>query len=112
MNQGSPSRHAGRPAIRLTLMLETRAHAGHASLESQIMKRARKAKLAGATVFEGHAGYGASGHLHEGHLLSDDRPRAIVIVDEQGRIESFLEEIAPLLNGVTVSLAEVEVVEL
>ena len=108
----SPSGHVGRPATRLTLMLETRAHVGHASLESQIMKKARKAKLAGATVFEGHAGYGASRHIHEGHLLSDDRPRAIVIVDEPQKIESFLEEIGPLLKGVTVSLSEVEVVEL
>lgn len=112
MTEAPPSRYAGRPATRLTLMLQTRAHAGHASLESQLMKRARKAKLAGATVFEGHAGYGASGQMHEEHLLSDDRPRAIVIVDENERIESFLEEITPLLRGVTVSLVEVEVVEL
>jgi hypothetical protein len=73
MRTMTDSHFAGRLAKLLTFMISVHDHARHNSLVMEL-KRARKSKLAGATVFEGNEGYGASGHVHQGHLLSDDPP--------------------------------------
>jgi uncharacterized protein len=106
------SHFAGRPAKRLTLLMSVHDHVRHNSLEIELVKRARKAKLAGATVFEGDEGYGASGHVHQVHLLSDDRPLAVVIIDQPEKIDRFLAEVANLLDGVLVTVDEIEIVDL
>ncbi len=106
------SRFVGRPAKRLTLLMSVHDHVRHNSLEMELLKRARKAKLAGATVFEGDEGYGQSGHLHQEHFLSDDRPLAVVIIDEPDKIDQFLNDIAGLLDGVLVTVDEIETLDL
>jgi|HubBroStandDraft_1064217.scaffolds.fasta_scaffold134734_2 PII-like signaling protein len=112
MKTTTPSRFPGRPAKRLTLLITVRDHVRHTSLERELLKRARKAGLAGLTVFEGTEGFGASGHVHREHLLSDDRPLALVIIDEPEKIDAFLEEVRPLLTDVVVTVTEVEVLDL
>jgi uncharacterized protein len=112
MRPTAHSRFAGRPGTRLTLLMNVRDHARHSSLEIELLKRARKAKLAGATVFAGDEGFGASGHLHSNHALSDDRPIALVIVDQAEKIEEFIDEVSDLLDGVLVTVEEVEILDL
>ena len=112
MKTTTDSRFAGRPAKRLTFLLSVHDHVRHNSLEMELLKRARKAKLAGATVFEGNEGYGASGHVHQEHFLSDDRPLAVVIIDQADKIDEFLDAISHLLDGVLVTVDEIEVVDL
>jgi len=112
MRSTANSHFAGRPAKRLTLLISVHDHVRHHSLEMEILKRARKAKLAGVTVFKGNDGYGASGHLHHVNVLSDDRPLAVVIIDEPAKIEAFLEGITNLLDGVLTTIDEIEIVEL
>ena len=111
MRTTTGSRFAGRPAKRLTFVISVHDRVGHGRLEVELVKRARKAKLAGATVFEGREGYGASGHVHREHLLSDDRPLAVVVIDRPDKIEEFLDEVAHLLDGVLVAVAEIEVLD-
>jgi PII-like signaling protein len=106
------SRFAGRPAKRLTVLMTVHDHVHRNSLEMELLKRARKAKLAGATVFEGDEGFGASGHVHREHLLSDDRPLAVVIIDEPEKIDRFLEEVGHLLTGIVVTIDEIEILDL
>jgi uncharacterized protein len=106
------SHFPGRPAKRLTLLMSVHDHVRHNSLEMELLKRARKAKLAGATVFEGDEGYGASGHVHTEHFLSDDRPLAVVIIDRADKIDDFLNEIASLLHDVLVTVDDIEIVDL
>jgi PII-like signaling protein len=77
-----------------------------------LLKRARRAKLAGATVFEGHEGYGASGHIHRSHVLSDDSPISVVFVDLPDRIEAFLNDVSDLLVDVLVTVDDIDVVEI
>jgi PII-like signaling protein len=56
------------------------------------MHRARSFGLAGASVFRGPEGYGASSRIHSTLILglSEDLPTAVVIVDREERIRDFL----------------------
>jgi len=58
----------------------------------RIVLEARKAGLAGATVFKGIMGYGGSSRIHTAKILrlSEDMPLIIEIVDEIKKIEEFL----------------------
>ncbi len=100
------------PAKRLTIFLGESDHYRHHSLGSEIVDRARRAGLAGCSVFRGAAGFGATGHLHTAHLLSlsEDLPVAIVIVDAPGRIAEFLPQLDELVTGGLVILDDVEVI--
>lgn len=64
----------------------------------EIVIKARKAGLAGATVFKGIMGYGGSSRIHTSKILrlSEDMPLTIEIVDESSKIEQFL----PILNEI------------
>jgi uncharacterized protein len=57
-----------------------------------IVKEARRRGLAGATVFRGIAGFGASSRIHTSNILrlSLDLPMVVEIVDKPERIEAFL----------------------
>ena len=100
------------PAKRLTIFVGESDHYRHHSLVSEIVERAREARLAGCSVFRGTEGFGATGHLHTARLLSlsEDLPVAIVIVDEPARIEQFLPRLDELVTGGLVILDDVEVI--
>jgi len=57
-----------------------------------IVKKARESGLAGATVFRGLEGFGASSRLHTAKLLrlSSDLPIVIEIVDTDEKIQAFM----------------------
>lgn len=65
----------------------------HIPVYEKIVLEARKFGLAGATVFKGIMGYGSNSRIHTSKILrlSEDLPLIIEIVDEFGKIESFLE---------------------
>lgn len=100
------------PAKRLTVFIGESDHYRHHSLSSEIVDRARRAGLAGCSVFRGAAGFGATGHLHTAHLLSlsEDLPIAIVIVDAPDRVEAFLPQLDELVTGGLVILDDVDVI--
>lgn len=112
METMTDSHFTGRSAKRLTLMMSVHDHVRHNSLEMELLKRARKSNLAGATVFAGDEGYGASGHVHQGHLVSDDRPLAVVFIDQADKIDEFLDAVSHLLDGVLVTVDEIEILDL
>jgi len=84
----------------------------HKPLFHEIVHRAHKAGLAGATVLRGIEGFGASSRIHTTRILSlsEDLPVAIVIVDEEERIRAFLPQLDELVTEGTVMLDEVEVI--
>ena len=100
------------PAKRLTIFIGESDHYRHHSLSSEIVDRARRAGVAGCSVFRGVSGFGATGHLHTAHLLSmsEDLPIAIVIVDAPERIEALLPELDELVTGGLVILDDVDVI--
>jgi PII-like signaling protein len=65
---------------------------GHNSLHELIVQEARKTGLAGATVWRGVMGYGATSRIRTSKILdlSSDLPIIIEIVDEEGKINAFL----------------------
>ena len=62
------------------------------SLYEAIVLKARELNLAGATVFRGIMGYGASSRIHSIKLLrlSEDMPVMIEIVDSEDNINKIL----------------------
>lgn len=98
---------------RLTIFLGESDHHGHTPLATEIVQRAHRAGLAGASVFRGVEGYGASNHIHTTRILSlsDDLPIAIVIVDRDEAIQAFLPQLDELIEEGLVILDDVEVVK-
>jgi PII-like signaling protein len=108
---GSDEVPAARPAhCQVTFWIGKRDRAGHHSLMVELFRRARRAGIAGATAFEASEGFGASGRLHRPHLVSDDSPIAVVMIDTRPRVDGFLEEVADLLDQMFVVVEDVEVV--
>ncbi|MDA8280578.1 MAG: DUF190 domain-containing protein [Actinomycetota bacterium] len=96
---------------RLTVWIEVQDHARHGSLMVELLKRVRVAKMAGVTVFEGISGFGASGAVHRTHLLRDDAPLAVVVVDRPERVDAFVGSIGELLGDALLVLDDVTIVD-
>ena len=100
------------PGKRITVFIgEDDRHHGE-PLYVVIVKRAHAAGLAGASVFRGMEGYGASSHIHTTRMLSlsQDLPIAIVIVDAEEPIRKFLPVLDELVTEGVVLVDDVEVV--
>ncbi|MET8779512.1 DUF190 domain-containing protein [Nocardia sp. NPDC050713] len=108
---GSPA-DAGRwqQAARLTVLLDEDDKWRRGPLFHEIVRRARDAGLAGASVWRGVEGYGASSRIHTSRVLdlAEHLPVQVMIVDEPQRLRSFVAENAEVLSGVTVTLSPVE----
>jgi PII-like signaling protein len=100
------------PAARLTIMVGESDQAHHRPVYTEIVHRAHKAGLAGASVFRGMEGFGRSNHIHTTRLLSlsEDLPVAIVIVDTEERLRAFLPQLEELEIEGLVLLEPVEVI--
>ncbi len=70
---------------------ETDKH-GRVPVYEKIVMEAKKQKLAGATVYKGILGFGASSVIHSSKILSisDDLPLVIEIVDTESKISTFV----------------------
>jgi PII-like signaling protein len=99
------------PATRLTIFVKESEQWHHKPLYTEIVHRAHVAGLAGASVFRGIEGYGASSHIHTSRILSlsEDLPCTVVIVDSEERIRAFLDAAGELLDNGLVLLDQVEV---
>jgi uncharacterized protein len=84
----------------------------HKPLYAEIVHRAHRAGLAGATAIRGIEGFGASSRIHTPHLfrLSEDLPLLIVIVDTEERIQAFLPSLDELEISGLVFRDEVDVI--
>jgi uncharacterized protein len=98
---------------RLTIFIGESDHRGRTPLATEIVQRAHAAGLAGASVFRGIEGYGASNHIHTTRILSlsDDLPIAVVIVDTERAIQAFLPHLDELITEGLVIIEDVEVVK-
>jgi uncharacterized protein len=99
------------PARRITIFIGESDRYHHKPLYAEIVHRAHQQGLAGASVFRGIEGFGASSRIHTSRLLSlsEDLPLAIVIVDTAERTERFLNEVADLVTGGLVIVDDVHV---
>jgi uncharacterized protein len=98
-------------ARRLTIFIGDTDQHHHRPLSTEIVHRAHAYGLAGASVFHGVEGYGASSRIHTSRILSlgDDLPVAIVIVDTEDKINGFLPQLDGLIDEGLVIVDDVEV---
>jgi len=99
-------------ALRLTVLIGDNDTWHHRPLSTEIVHRAHAAGLAGASVFHGVEGFGASSLIHTARLLSmaDDLPVAVVIVDTPERIRAFLPQLDEVVTEGLVTVDEVETI--
>lgn len=113
---GSASRSreelAGR-ALRLTVHLADGEQYHHRPVYSEIVHRAHRAGLAGASVFRGMEGFGRTARaIHTTRLLdlADNLPLLVVIIDTPERIQAFLPELREVSPHSLVTVEEVALV--
>ncbi len=80
-------------------------------LYEAIVEEARRHDLAGATVYRGIEGYGASSRIHRRQLLtSSDLPIMLCIIDTAEKIERFLPTLQSMVQEGLVAISDVDVI--
>jgi PII-like signaling protein len=100
-------------ALQLTIFIEECDTWHHRPLSAEIVHRAHQAGLAGATVFRGIEGFGASSVMHGFRLLSlrQDLPLAIVIVDDEEQVRRFIPTLRELVDEGLVIVERVDIMQ-
>jgi uncharacterized protein len=80
-------------------------------LYEAIVMKCRELDIAGATVFRGIEGYGASTLIHKQHFLrSSDRPIMVSVIDTEEKIKSLVPALDEMVNEGLIAMSEVEVI--
>src|SRR6266404_2598634 len=85
----------------------------HRPLTDALLERLRKEGFAGATVFQGIAGFGARSVLHTAHLLrlSEDLPVVIEVVDTAEHVDRLIPILDEMVTEGLVTLEKARVVK-
>lgn len=104
-------------AVLLRVFIGESDKLGHLPLYEAIVKEARGAGLAGATVLKGVLGYGASARIRTAKILdlSADLSLVVEIVDEESKVAKFRRRLSKLFEeancGGLVTLENIRVVQ-
>ena len=80
-------------------------------LHDALVEEARRQDLAGATVYRGIEGYGASSRIHRKRpLTSSDLPVMVCIIDTAAKIEAFLPTVERMVGEGLIAISDVEVI--
>ena len=80
-------------------------------LHEAILEAARRQEVAGATVYRGIEGYGATSRVHRKHLFtSSDLPVMVCIVDREEKIREFLPTLEQMVDHGLIAVSDVEVI--
>ena len=98
-------------ATRIVVFLSEDDRSGHHGLHEALLNRAREDGLAGATVWRGIEGFGASGRIRTSRFPDAmiGLPVTVELVDTPERIEEFLPVVKELAPGSFVTREEVRV---
>ncbi|MBC3843314.1 DUF190 domain-containing protein [Streptacidiphilus sp. 4-A2] len=101
-------------ALRLSVYLADGEQYHHHAVYTEIVHRAHRAGLAGASVFRGMEGFGRNARMiHTTRLLdvADNLPLLVVIIDTPERIRAFLPVLREISPYSVATLDPVELVE-
>lgn len=100
-------------AKRLRIYIGESDHWRWRSLYHAIVEKAKELDMAGATVFRGIVGYGASSRIHTASIvdLSSDLPILIEIIDSEEYIAKLLPFLDEMLEEGMVTIDAVEVIK-
>lgn len=78
-----------------------------------IVEKCKELDIAGATVFRGIEGYGASTLIRRSHLLSfsSDAPVMVTIVDAEEKIKQLIPFLDEMLRDGLIATSNVEVIK-
>jgi uncharacterized protein len=78
-----------------------------------IVEKCRELDIAGATVFRGVEGYGASTLIHRSHLLSfsSDLPIMVSVIDSEAKVQTLIPYLDEMVNQGLIAMSEVEVIK-
>ncbi len=78
-----------------------------------VVQKCRELDIAGATVYRGIEGYGASTLIHRPHLfgLSSDLPIMIAVIDTAEKIDTLLPHLEHMVSEGLIAISDVEVVK-
>jgi PII-like signaling protein len=98
--------------LQLNVLVSEHARFHHHPLYSEIVHRAHRFGLAGASAFRGVEGFGHSHHVREERLLdfSSHLPVLVVVVDREPKVRQLLaqlDDITPMAMLVTLTPVEV-----
>jgi PII-like signaling protein len=81
-------------------------------LYQAIVEKCRELDIAGATVYRGLEGYGASTLIHRSHLLkSSDLPIVVSVVDTDENISKLLPALDQMVHDGLIAMSDVEVIK-
>lgn len=79
-----------------------------------IVETCRELDIAGATVFRGFEGYGASTIIRHPHRLlsfSHDAPVMVSVIDTEEQIQKLMPHLDRMLSGGLIATSEVEIIK-
>lgn len=81
-------------------------------LYEAIVMKCRELDIAGATVFRGIEGFGASTIIHKHRLLgrSSDAPVMVSVIDTEDKIKTLLPVLDEMVGEGLIAISEVEVI--
>jgi PII-like signaling protein len=82
-------------------------------LHRAIVEKCRELDIAGATVYRGIEGYGASTLIHRPHLISfsSDAPVMVSIIDTDEKIQKLIPTLDQMVDEGLIAISDVEVIK-
>jgi PII-like signaling protein/predicted transcriptional regulator len=98
-------------ARRVRVYLDEGQRHGGQPLSAAILRLLRKEGAAGATVFRGVEGFGASGQVHTARLVDLDQrlPMVVEWIDSPEQVERLLPRVEALVRGGLITVEDTEV---
>ena len=82
-------------------------------LYQAIVERCRQLDIAGATVYRGIEGFGASSLIRRSHAfrLSQDSPIMVTVIDTEEKIQKLLPVLDEMVTEGLIAMSDVEVIK-
>jgi PII-like signaling protein len=80
-------------------------------LHRALIESLRANDIAGVTIYEGIAGYGANRRMHKERAFSKDRPIMLSVVDSEAKIRAYLPILDDMIGAGLVVLSDVDIIK-